>query len=43
MFTLTGQTGDLLFHTSLGLFGKLLSLAKDTDLEHLGCLEGFGV
>ena len=43
IFTLTGQTGDLLFRALLDLLGKLLGklvfLAKDTDLEHLvGCL-----
>ena len=44
LFTLTVQTGDLLFLALLDLLGTLLFLAKDTDLECLvGCLEGVGV
>ena len=35
IFTLTGQTGDLLVLTSLDLLGKLSFLAKDTDLDLL--------
>ena len=41
MLTLIGQTGDLL--TLLDLLGKLLFLAKDTDLDLVGSLEGVGV
>ena len=43
IFTLTGRTGDLLVRALLDLFGELVFLANETDLDLLFCLEGVGV
>ena len=43
MLTFTGQTGDLFAPALFDLFGELVFLANETDLDLLFCLEGVGV